>query len=181
MKRPLLVQALFSHQLLMLQLLFGPAKAHQLPHVRVTQTQQQQFVDCTLHGGPKVVHESTLRRASLGSLSDANIQLWHGMANSGSLVSPNAVMQGTLDMDLRFTILPSVSSSSSYSVQLFGYLVRIAAVQSGTGFEPYFVGDSRNVGIVSFCSALGLLVSNVSVVSFCTSSNETSVATSFLI
>lgn len=117
--------------------------------------QQAQFADCTRNGGPDVVKEDTLRRASLGSLDDADIQLWSGKVDSGTLLSPSTVIEGTVDKDLRFTIFPSPSSE-----ELFGYLVRIAHAKSDEGFEPFFLTDAQNVGLVSFCAALDLLVSS---------------------
>lgn len=120
------------------------------------------FLDCTLNGGPEDVNEATLRRASLGSLGDANVQLWRGEVNSGSLVSPNRVIQGTMDTDLHFTILPSSSSR----IELSGYLVRIDGALASSRFEPFFIADPSHVGTVTFCSALDLLVSDLSAISF---------------
>lgn len=111
--------------------------------------------DCTLRGGPAVVKEASLRSASLGGLSDANIQVWRGEPNTGSLVSPNTYIEAVVNADLRFTIFSSLSSA----VPFYGYLIRIAGADSHSNFEPFFVGDSRNLGVVSFCSALGFRVS----------------------
>lgn len=141
MNWPFLVQVLLCFKLLMFRLNFGNLSA-------------QGKLACTVRGGPSMVREARLKSSSLGGLSDANFQLWRGETNTGSSAFPNTTMAAAVDADLQFTILPSSSSSAT----LYGYLVRIAGADSRSNFEPVFIGDSRQLGILSFCSALGLLV-----------------------
>ena len=111
-----------------------------------SKAQIPEVYDCTQDSGP-VFASDELVAASQGSLSEGGFTLSTG----GSPVSPDIPIVATVGVDIRFLL--------ERPDPLFdGYLVRVANMMGPDPFA-FFVQDSADVGIASFCSALGLLVS----------------------
>lgn len=106
-------------------------------------------VDCTLNGGPAVVSPDDLRGASLGGLSAGNIIV---LQNGTVVASPDVPVTVIIGVESRFSVVRQEGFQ--------GFLFRTAGVDAALSFTTLFNFDDEQVGKVSFCSALNLLVSN---------------------